>query len=71
MGDPFPADPFPALNRVHHRDGPLFRGRYKAILIDAQRSSDCRIGLRLTAISANAWNTFVRDSGNDGGVNIK
>ncbi len=22
-------------NRVHHRDGPLFRGRYKAILIDA------------------------------------
>jgi len=24
------------FNRVHHRDGPLFRGRYKAILIDAQ-----------------------------------
>ncbi len=22
-------------NRVHHRDGPLFRGRYKAILVDA------------------------------------
>src|SRR6266403_985756 len=24
------------FNRVHHRDGPLFRGRYKAILIDAE-----------------------------------
>jgi REP element-mobilizing transposase RayT len=24
------------VNRVHHRDGPLFRGRYKAILIDAE-----------------------------------
>ena len=24
------------FNRVHHRDGPLFRGRYKAILIDAK-----------------------------------
>lgn len=23
------------FNRAHHRDGPLFRGRYKAILIDA------------------------------------
>jgi hypothetical protein len=23
------------FNRVHHRDGPLFRGRYKAIVIDA------------------------------------
>ena len=25
-----------SFNRVHHRDGPLFRGRYKAILIDAE-----------------------------------
>jgi putative transposase len=25
-----------AFNRSHHRDGPLFRGRYKAILIDAE-----------------------------------
>jgi putative transposase len=24
------------FNRSHHRDGPLFRGRYKAILIDAE-----------------------------------
>lgn len=24
------------FNRVHHRDGPLFRGRYKAILIEAE-----------------------------------
>ncbi|MBI2089114.1 MAG: transposase [Deltaproteobacteria bacterium] len=24
------------FNRAHHRDGPLFRGRYKAILIDAE-----------------------------------
>jgi len=24
------------FNRIHHRDGPLFRGRYKAILIDAE-----------------------------------
>lgn len=24
------------FNRVHHRDGPLFRGRYNAILIDAE-----------------------------------
>jgi REP-associated tyrosine transposase len=24
------------FNRVHHRDGPLFRGRYKAILVDAE-----------------------------------
>ena len=24
------------FNRMHHRDGPLFRGRYKAILIDAE-----------------------------------
>ena len=24
------------FNRVHHRDGVLFRGRYKAILIDAE-----------------------------------
>jgi hypothetical protein len=24
------------FNRLHHRDGPLFRGRYKAILIDAE-----------------------------------
>jgi REP element-mobilizing transposase RayT len=24
------------FNRVHHRDGPLFRGRYKAILIDVE-----------------------------------
>ena len=24
------------FNRVHHRDGPLFRGRYKALLIDAE-----------------------------------
>jgi putative transposase len=24
------------FNRGHHRDGPLFRGRYKAILIDAE-----------------------------------
>lgn len=24
------------FNRVHHRNGPLFRGRYKAILIDAE-----------------------------------
>jgi len=24
------------FNRVHHRDGPLFRGRYKAILINAE-----------------------------------
>ena len=24
------------FNRVHHRDGPLFRGRYRAILIDAE-----------------------------------
>ncbi len=24
------------FNRVHHRDGALFRGRYKAILIDAE-----------------------------------
>jgi putative transposase len=24
------------FNRVHHRDVPLFRGRYKAILIDAE-----------------------------------
>jgi REP element-mobilizing transposase RayT len=59
------------FNRVHKRDGSLFRGRYKAILIDAQRSSDCRIGLRLSAISAKAWNTFVRDSGKDAGLNIK
>jgi len=25
------------FNRAHHRDGPLFRGRYKAILIDAEQ----------------------------------
>jgi hypothetical protein len=25
------------FNRVHHRDGALFRGRYKAILIDAEQ----------------------------------
>jgi REP element-mobilizing transposase RayT len=25
------------FNRVHHRDGPLFRGRYKAILIEMKR----------------------------------
>jgi putative transposase len=24
------------FNRFHHRDGPLFRGRYRAILIDAE-----------------------------------
>ena len=24
------------FNRAHHRDGPIFRGRYKAILIDAE-----------------------------------
>ena len=24
------------FNRAHRRDGPLFRGRYKAILIDAE-----------------------------------
>lgn len=24
------------FNRVHHRDGPIFRGRYKAIIIDAE-----------------------------------
>jgi putative transposase len=24
------------FNRVHHRDGPLFRGRYKAIVIDGE-----------------------------------
>lgn len=25
-----------SFNRAHHRDGPLFRGRYRAILIDAE-----------------------------------
>jgi len=32
------------FNRVHHRDGPLFRGRYKAILIDAEEYFQSVVG---------------------------